>query len=424
MVSFLPRHFERLARRSASIRKLTKSDRRKTKAFQVFLPFLLLTTTSAVANSFDLRKGRIITKRREFDLSDHIIEIGEDLFKRLYRVDVRQFKQLCDLLKPHLERRHNRTGPGATKGVKTMLCTTLRILAGASYLDVRWPYGVARSTTYTIFYETLEVLNKVLPAIRFPVTNAECREKAQQFRSKRRSPLYGIVAALDGIAITISQPKISETPDPRKYYNRKGFFALCVQVAVGADYKFLFVSARHAGGTHDSTAFQATQLHEFIERGVLPSWAKIAADDAYVNGDYTLTPYGGYGLSQEQDAFNLYLSSCRMAVEQAFGMLVSRFGIFWSPLRFGLAKYTLILMVACKLHNFIIESGDLSYFDSLEVADENNVAGKPVVYLQNDLHTEQHIQRSRQRRRENSSLRDSIASRLSLLGLIRPRTRR
>jgi len=165
-------------------------------------------------------------------------------------------------------------------------------------------------------------------------------------------------------------------------------------------------------------------LHEFIERGVLPSWAKIAADDAYVNGDYILTPYGGYGLSQEQDAFNLYLSSCRMAVEQAFGMLVSRFRIFWSPLRFGLAKDTLILMVACKLHNFIIESGDLSYFDSLEVADENNVAGKPVVYLQNDLHTEQHIQRSRQRRRENSSLRDSIASRLSLLGLIRPRTRR
>lgn len=129
-----------------------------------------MTATLAVANYVHLRKVRIITKRRELNLNDLIIEVGDDLFKRLYRFVVLQFKQFFGLLKPNLERRHNRTGSGATNDVENRLLITLRMLAGASYLDVQWTYKVASSTIYKIFYEKLEYLNKVLPAIGFPVT--------------------------------------------------------------------------------------------------------------------------------------------------------------------------------------------------------------------------------------------------------------
>ena len=92
-----------------------------------------------------------------------------------------------------------------------------------------------------------------------------------------------------------------------------------------------FLSVRHAKSTHDSTAFPATKLYSIVKNGNLPSWARIAADDASSSSQHALTPYGGRSLSHRQDAFDFYLSSCRIRVEQAFGMLVSRFGIFSLP---------------------------------------------------------------------------------------------
>lgn len=164
--------------------------------------------------------------------------------------------------------------------------------------------------------------------MKFPVSEAQCKHGSEQFRRLKRSLFDGIIATLDGIAFKICQPRLNDTPDPRKYFNRKGFFAICFQAAVSADYKFVFVSARHAGSTHDSTAFHATQLHTVIMNGKMPCWARIAADDAYVNGNHILTPYSAHNLSQKQKSFKFYLSSRRITVEKAFGIPVTRFEIF------------------------------------------------------------------------------------------------
>lgn len=160
-----------------------------------------------------------------------------------------------------------------------------------------------------------------------------------------------------------------------------------VEAAVTADYKFCFVSARNVRAMNDSLEFQATELKRIIDEKKLPNWVRIFVDDAYVNGDYIVTPYYESVLSHIQHSFKFYLSSCRMTVEQTIGMLGCRFGIL--PLRFGLAKDTFVLTVACKLHNFIIDSGGQSYFVSLDVAEEKTIVGVPVVHLQNALYTKQ-----------------------------------
>ena len=159
----------------------------------------------------------------------------------------------------------------------------------------------------------------------------------------------------------------------------------------------MFVSARQAGVTHDSNVFRASVLYDALIQNILPSSIRIAADDAYSNGGYILTPCSGPNLSQVKDSINFYFSSCRITIEQAFGMLVSRFGIFRSPLRYSLKTDTLIIMVACTLHNFIIESQDESYYNILDVVDENNVQGSPTVHIQSYLHTEQDSQHTRRR---------------------------
>jgi DDE superfamily endonuclease len=61
--------------------------------------------------------------------------------------------------------------------------------------------------------------------------------------------------------VAIRCPRLSCCPVPQKYYNRKGFYALSIQACVSAYYKIIYVSAKHAGSTHDSTAFMSTPLH-------------------------------------------------------------------------------------------------------------------------------------------------------------------
>jgi hypothetical protein len=53
-----------------------------------------------------------------------------------------------------------------------------------------------------------------------------------------------------------------------------------------------------------------------------------AADDAYGNRVRILTPYDGRGLTRTEDTFKFFLSSCRITVEQTFGIIVDRFGVY------------------------------------------------------------------------------------------------
>jgi DDE superfamily endonuclease len=181
--------------------------------------------------------------------------------------------------------------------------------------------------------ETLEALNRHLKNIHFRETEADCQREAAAFTRLRNSPLGGIIAALDGIAVDICCPQLSCCPDPRKYYNRKGF-AICVQACVSASYNISIVSAMHAGSTHDSTAFMSTPHYTHLSKseqdGGLPAWCQVSADNAYGNGatgGRIVTLYSG-NLTSRQDAFNFYLSSLRILVEQVFGVIVGRFAYF------------------------------------------------------------------------------------------------
>jgi hypothetical protein len=76
--------------------------------------------------------------------------------------------------------------------------------------------------------------------------------------------LYGVISVLDGIAVEIRCPTAADCSNPTSYYNRKGFYAICVQAAVLAYYKVCLLSTKHAGSTHDSTAFGSTSMHAYL----------------------------------------------------------------------------------------------------------------------------------------------------------------
>jgi hypothetical protein len=109
-----------------------------------------------------------VVAREPLTFDRHMVEMSDRTFQRIYRLSKVDFMKLSLLLRPHLERQQSRPR-GRNPAVKTtaMLAVTMRIPAGASYLDVGWPSVLADATVYVSFDETLAVLGEVLENISF-----------------------------------------------------------------------------------------------------------------------------------------------------------------------------------------------------------------------------------------------------------------
>lgn len=53
------------------------------------------------------------------------------------------------------------------------------------------------------------------------------------------------------------------------------------------------------------------------------------------------------------------------AVDKVFGMLFSRYGIYWRHMRVSLQKVTLIIGVTLKSHNFIVKISENDEFEEI-----------------------------------------------------------
>ena len=273
-------------------------------------------------------------------------------FVRIYRMSHFTFMRLAENLALRETRKFRRSCP------LQRLSVTLRWLAGGSYLDIALAHNLSTSTVYHYIDGCISLMNKALQ-INFPYRDVTwLRRVAVGFSREGRSALNMCCGALDGLAVKISEPAGWEVANSSKYYNRKGFFAINTQAMCDSKYRFTFVSCCSPGSTHDSTAFAISNLSKLLEKdedGLLRGFW-IAADDAYTCMKRLLTPWPGRSLSISKDGFNYWQSSARIYIEQAFGILVSRWGVLWRPLRCTLENYANVIVVCCKLHNYIIDN--------------------------------------------------------------------
>jgi DDE superfamily endonuclease len=369
--------------------------------------------------------------RREIISFDEFAErLSDRHFKRVFRMSRAHFYGICKLLTDSY-RESGRVLGEAHLPVSVRLSMTLRWLAGGSYLDISLWHNITVSTFYYILDQTISDLEDVL-RIKFPYADESYLDTASMgFSRGNRSPLTGCVGAVDGIAIQIEEPKRASVPNPSTYYNRKGFFALCVQAMCDSQFIFRFASATTPGSTHDSVAFEMSSLSDLLRKDVggLPHGYWIAADDADVCGKRVVTPWPGRNLSRSKDAFNYWQSSARIFIEQAFGMLVARWGVLWRPLRVPINKSTRVVIVCMKLHNYIIEfrqgitSDSTSNLDFLEPSEIDNVGhAEPAnknINLQ-DEHDTDVLLHKRRRDKEECVVRSEFTKMIGDLGLSRP----
>ena len=231
---------------------------------------------------------------------------------------------------------------------------TLRLLSGARVWDLVGWFKWKKSTIMRIFFQTVAaVIGRIgLPGL--PQSIHELHRSSWNFKCSRRisNPLNGCVGALDGIAIKIQRPRGEE--DQRSYFNRKGFFAPPVQAVCDSTCRFLCLSMKCVGSTHDAVAHAVSKLGKFLDQDRLNGEFWLAGDEAYNCSEYLITPVPRSEANDDEDAFNFYLSQLRIHIEQAFGMLVSKWRILETPMSFSVRKCTRVVAAAMCLHNWCI----------------------------------------------------------------------
>ena len=210
------------------------------------------------------------------------------------------------------------------------LAVTIRILAGASYLDLLASYNISTASVYSIFHQGIGWINTTF---QFPLVDwlrnsnwPVLHKVSSGFGAASGDVFQGCFGAIDGLAIKIKCPPISETvPDPGNYFCRKGFYALNVQAIRDKSKRILWCSTGHKGATHDSVAYTETKLCMLLESlsaQLQEQGLFLVGDSAYPLLSYLMIPFPDAQSSTIEDAFNFWLSNSRIQIECAFGKLV------------------------------------------------------------------------------------------------------
>lgn len=180
----------------------------------------------------------------------------------------------------------------------------------------------------------------------------------------------GVFVCVDGTHIPIRAPPT----DSGSHYNRKGFHSILLQVVCNSQFVFIDCFVGWPGSANDARVWSNSDIGKSptANHDMVPVNSHFLGDSAYPLKTYLLTPYRDNGhLSAKQKLYNIKLSSKRVVVEQAIGLLKNRFRRLCysdvaSPEFVGK-----MIMAACILHNICLaDTADNSDFGMVEVGDD------------------------------------------------------
>jgi DDE superfamily endonuclease len=282
--------------------------------------FILLSFVSVRNSRHGRRLGNRIRNRATFAQVTTFLSDAE--FHRAFRRRRTSFMELLSVLKTELSRdqRMEMVSSGSPVEPAVRLALTLRVLGGGSHHDLAMLFRIATITVYALFNATIIAINNLLALPGVPLEDIEKLQKlAERFVLSRwtHNPLFGVVGALDGIALKITKPDDEHVP--RNYWCRKGYYAIPVKAVMDSSYRLMHISAMAVGSTHDSLPFPFSKLGIALENGGLPDGYWIAADAAYECLNCILSPWSERQVKDHEngvarDAFNYYQRSSRVHV--------------------------------------------------------------------------------------------------------------
>ena len=179
-----------------------------------------------------------------------------------------------------------------------------------------------------------------------------------RFESRQGFPQVG--GAIDGTHIPIKAPVIH----PDEYYNRKCFHSVVLQAVVDSFLLFTDIYVGWPGRVHDARVFANRTLHERAQvlgspfpdgrstniNGIMVP-VVLLGDSAYPLLPWLIKPFPDSG-DRDRQMFNYRLSSTRIEVERAFGLLKGRFRILNKQQDTQVKNICNMVAACCILHNY------------------------------------------------------------------------
>lgn len=209
---------------------------------------------------------------------------------------------------------------------------------------------------------------------------------AEQFKTRWNFP--HVLGALDGKHIRINCPPGSGS----YFYNYKMFYSIILMAVVNAQYEFIFVDVGAEGKASDGGVWKKTSLFEYLSdelnplnvpepspipgiRDAMPYF--FVADDAFALTPNLMKPYSMQGISKRNRIYNYRLSRSRMVVENAFGILSTKFRIFRKEISMYPEGVEKLVLASVVLHNYLRRKCGTSYMPQHAI-DSEDEAHSPV----------------------------------------------
>ncbi|XP_042212587.1 protein ALP1-like [Homarus americanus] len=300
-------------------------------------------------------------------------------YNNLLRMDDETFVELLEKVKPYIKKEDTILRDAIPASQR--LSSTLRFLAtGQSFEALKVTTTISAQSLGSIIMETCTAITTVLKNnIKMPRTEEEWRSVAKSFQRSWNFP--HCIGAIDGKHVEITKPPGSGS----YYYNYKHSFSVVLMAVVNADYEYMMVDVGTNGRVSDRSIFANTkfckQLKEktlhIPEPSTLPGSSDVVpyvfvGDDAFPLMVNLMKPYTHQNLCKEQDIYNYRVSRAHCVVENAFGILASRFRILLSTINLCPAKVSTIVLACCHLHNYLRQRNVALYLeDAIDIEDAN-----------------------------------------------------
>jgi hypothetical protein len=201
-----------------------------------------------------------------------------------------------------------------------------------------------------------------------PSTSDEWKAIAHDFETKFK--FWNCIGAFGGKHIAIRNPAHAGSV----YYNYMGFFSVVLLAVVNANKEFLMVDVGINGRISDGGVLFHSKFGELFQAeklnlpppSPLPNCSEnfpfvFVGDEAFALHTNLIKPYAQKNLNEAKTNFNKRLSAARSVVENAFGILASRFRVLGTTINLEPLKVSIITLACCYLHNFLIREKEESY---------------------------------------------------------------
>ena len=334
--------------------------------------------------------------------------------KKFLRIGIELFGEMVDRLTLPLQKMDTNMRMSYPVGLK-VACTLRHMATGQSYTDLHFGFRVAVSGISNFIPKVCKAIIETYgpEVLKCPTTPEEWKEVAQGFASKWN--YHNCIGALDGKHVRIQCP----THGGSLFYNYKKFHSFILMALCDANYNFLYVDVGAEGGAGDGGTWNRCGLAMAIsnktaglpEDECLPYDTEtipyhIVGDDAFALNTWLMKPYSNRNQNATQRLYSYRLSRARRVVENAFGLLQTRWRIFGTTMQHSLQTSKLVVMAACVMHNLALKHYPFAMGD---IDTDNREEFVPGAWRNDNLMADLHVRRGVNATIRAKAIRDYLA---------------